>query len=117
MPLERLESLPDAFRVPVGDKPLFVTVLQCHAPIDMEQRHGDFLLRNAVRGIKRFHDLECGLVFVAEVALDDLDEQSEIVEQLARETGMDLRVLDARQDIAWAASLPLGLAPSTLIAS
>ena len=43
--------------------------------------------------------------------------QAEVVEQLARETGMDLRVLDARQDIAWAASLPLGLAPSTLLAS
>jgi hypothetical protein len=30
---------------------------------------------------------------------------------------MDLRVLDARQDLGWAASLPLGLAPSTLLAS
>ena len=27
------------------------------------------------------------------------------------------RFLDARQDLAWAASLPLGLAPSTLLAS
>ena len=58
-----------------------------------------------------------GLVTVSARSQEDLDEQSEIVEQLARETGMDLRVLDARQDIAWAASLPLGLAPSTLIAS
>ena len=39
-----------------------------------------------------------------------------IVEQLARECGMDLRVLDARQDVGWAAALPLGLAPSTLFA-
>ena len=28
-----------------------------------------------------------------------------------------LRVLDARQDLAWAATLPLGLAPATLLAS
>lgn len=58
-----------------------------------------------------------GLVSVAARSQDELDEQSEVVEQLARETGMDLRVLDARQDLAWAASLPLGLAPSTLFAS
>lgn len=58
-----------------------------------------------------------GLVTVSARTQEDLDEQSEIVEQLARENGMDLRVLDGRQDIAWAASLPLGLAPSTLVAS
>ena len=58
-----------------------------------------------------------GLVTVSARTQEDLDEQAEVVEQLARETGMDLRVLDARQDIAWAASLPLGLAPSTLLAS
>lgn len=58
-----------------------------------------------------------GLVTVSARSQDELDEQSEIVEQLARETGMDLRVLDGRQDIAWAAALPLGLAPSTLVAS
>ena len=44
------------------------------------------------------------------------DEQGEVLEQLARENGMDLRVLHARQDVAWAAALPLGLAPSTLLA-
>jgi hypothetical protein len=58
-----------------------------------------------------------GLVTVSARTLDDLDEHSEIIEQLARESGMDLRVLDARQDLGWAASLPLGLAPSTLLAS
>ena len=58
-----------------------------------------------------------GLVTVSARTQEELDEQAEVVEQLARETGMDLRVLDARQDIAWAASLPLGLAPSTLLAS
>ena len=58
-----------------------------------------------------------GLVTVSARTLDDLDEHSEIIEQLARESGMDLRVLDARQDIGWAAALPLGLAPSTLLAS
>ncbi|KAA0235930.1 MAG: hypothetical protein EDR02_01895 [Actinobacteria bacterium] len=58
-----------------------------------------------------------GLVTVSARSLDDLDEHSEIIEQLAGENGMDLRVLDARQDIAWVAALPLGLAPSTLLAS
>jgi hypothetical protein len=27
---------------------------------------------------------------------------------------MELRVLDGRQDVAWAATLPFGLAPATL---
>lgn len=58
-----------------------------------------------------------GLVTVSARTLDDLDEHSEIIEQLARESGMDLRLLDARQDLGWAAALPLGLAPSTLLAS
>lgn len=57
-----------------------------------------------------------GLVTVSARDLDTLEEHGEIVEQLARENGMDLRVLDARQDLAWAASLPLGLAPTTLLA-
>ncbi|MCZ7537864.1 MAG: hypothetical protein M5T61_19345 [Acidimicrobiia bacterium] len=58
-----------------------------------------------------------GLVTLSARTLDDLDEHSEIIEQLARENGMDLRVLDARQDLGWAAALPLGLAPATLLAS
>lgn len=58
-----------------------------------------------------------GLVTVSARDLDELEEHGEIIEQLARETGMDLRLLDARQDIAWAAGLPLGLAPNTLLAS
>lgn len=58
-----------------------------------------------------------GLVMVSAPSIEALDEHGEIVEQLAREHGMDLRVLDARQDVAWAAALPFGLAPSTLLAS
>ena len=58
-----------------------------------------------------------GLVTVTARSVDDLDEHSEIIEQLARETGMDLRLLDARQDVAWAAALPLGLASATLLAA
>lgn len=58
-----------------------------------------------------------GLVTVSARTLDDLDEHSEVIEQLARESGMDLRILDGRQDLGWAAALPLGLAPSTLMAS
>jgi hypothetical protein len=58
-----------------------------------------------------------GLVTVSASSIEELDEHSEILEQLAREAGMDLRPLDARQDVAWAASLPLGLAPSTVLAA
>lgn len=58
-----------------------------------------------------------GLVTVSARDLDELESHSEIVEQLARETGMDLRLLDARQDLAWAAALPLGLAPDHLLAT
>jgi hypothetical protein len=56
-----------------------------------------------------------GLVTVSAASLDELDEHAEIVEQLAREAGMDLRCLDGRQDLAWAAALPLGLAPRSLL--
>jgi hypothetical protein len=45
----------------------------------------------------------------------ELDAHCEIVEQLAREAGMELRCLGGRQDLAWAAALPLGLAPRNLL--
>lgn len=56
-----------------------------------------------------------GVVSVAATSEDELEEQSQIVEQLAHECGMDLRVLDGRQDLGWAAALPLGLAPRSLL--
>jgi hypothetical protein len=56
-----------------------------------------------------------GLVSVSAGSEDELEEQSEITEQLAREVGMELRALDGRQDVAWAAALPLGLAPRALV--
>jgi hypothetical protein len=59
----------------------------------------------------------CGLVTVIASSLDELDEHADVVEQLAREAGMDLRPLDARQDTAWAAALPIGLAPSAVLAT
>jgi len=55
------------------------------------------------------------LVTVCARTEDELDEHAEIVEQLAREAGMELRCLDGRQDLAWAAALPLGLAPRNLL--
>ncbi len=58
-----------------------------------------------------------GLVTVSARDLEELDEHGEIIEQLARENGMDLRLLDARQDLAWAAALPFGLAPNHLLAT
>ena len=57
----------------------------------------------------------CGLVTVSATSEAELEEHGEIIEQLARESGMELRPLDGRQDLAWAAALPLGLAPATTI--
>lgn len=56
-----------------------------------------------------------GLITVTAATIDELEEHAEIVEQLAREAGMELRCLDGRQDVGWAAALPLGLAPRTLL--
>lgn len=56
-----------------------------------------------------------GLVTVTATDADELEEHCEIVEQLAREAGMELRCLDGRQDVAWAAALPLGLAINTVL--
>ena len=58
-----------------------------------------------------------GLVTVTARSIVELDEHAEILEQLAREHGMDLRPLDGRHDLGWAAALPVGLAPSTLMAT
>jgi phenylalanine-4-hydroxylase len=56
-----------------------------------------------------------GLVTITATSEEQLDEHSATLEQLAREAGIDLRCLDGRQDLAWAAALPLGLAPKTLL--
>lgn len=58
-----------------------------------------------------------GLVSLAATSDEQLEEHSEIVEQLAHQCGMELRLLDGRQDVAWAAALPFGLAPATLRAT
>lgn len=55
------------------------------------------------------------LISVCAASEEELDDHAEMVEQLAREAGMELRCLDARQDLAWAAALPLGLAPKNLL--
>ncbi|MDP9403446.1 MAG: hypothetical protein M3P85_08945 [Actinomycetota bacterium] len=57
-----------------------------------------------------------GLVGVSAPSEEALVEAAEVTEQLAREVGMELRCLEARQDLAWAAALPLGLAPRHLLA-
>lgn len=54
------------------------------------------------------------LVTVCARSEEELEDHAEITEQLAREAGMELRCLEARQDLAWAAALPLGLAPKNL---
>lgn len=56
-----------------------------------------------------------GLISVCAPSESELDDHAQVVEQLAREAGMELRCLDARQDLAWAAALPLGLAPKNLL--
>ena len=56
-----------------------------------------------------------GLVGVTAASEEELLEHCDVVEQLGRETGLELRALDGRQDLAWAAALPLGLAPRTLL--
>ena len=56
-----------------------------------------------------------GLVTVTAADPEQLEDHAEIIEQLARESGMELRCLDGRQDLGWAAALPLGLAPRTLL--
>lgn len=58
-----------------------------------------------------------GLVTIAASSEDELDEHADVIEQRARESAMELRPLDGRQDLAWAAALPLGLAPKALLAS
>lgn len=62
---------------------------------------------------------EMGYLALLDIAApdrDQLDRDCEAVEQLARESGIELRVLEARQDLAWAATLPFGLAPRHLLA-
>jgi hypothetical protein len=55
------------------------------------------------------------VVSVSAPTMEELDRDGSVVEQLAREAGMDLRCLVGRQDLAWAAALPLGLAPRSLL--
>jgi len=59
--------------------------------------------------------LYLGLVCVSASSLDELDAAGRRVEHAARAHGMGLRVLHGRQDVAWAASLPFGLAEPGLL--
>jgi hypothetical protein len=56
-----------------------------------------------------------GLVAVSAPSEEELETQCELVEQLGREAGLELQGLDGRQDLAWAATLPLGIAPRSLL--
>jgi hypothetical protein len=53
--------------------------------------------------------LYLGLVTVSAPSLDMLDEAARVLMQSARSHGLGLRVLHARQDLAFAAALPFGL--------
>lgn len=59
--------------------------------------------------------LYLGLVTVSARGVEDLDAAGRRLEQAARARGMGLRVLHGRQDVAWAASLPFGLAEPGLL--
>jgi len=50
-----------------------------------------------------------GLVTVSADDLDELWEGCAHIEQIFREHGLELRALDGRHDVAWAATLPFGL--------
>jgi hypothetical protein len=59
--------------------------------------------------------LYLGLVSVSAPTVDELDAVARRTEQAARAHGMGLRVLHGRQDLAWAATLPFGLAGPGLL--
>jgi hypothetical protein len=59
----------------------------------------------------------CGLLTVSADDADGLDRDCRAVEQVARNAGLGLRVVHGRQDLAWAAALPFGLAPRAMVAS
>jgi len=56
-----------------------------------------------------------GLVTVAATTPEELQSHCHAVEHTARATQLGLRVLHGRQDVAWAASLPLGLTEPGLL--
>jgi hypothetical protein len=41
-----------------------------------------------------------GLVTVSAMSEDELDQHGEVIEQLAHEAGLELRLLDGRQDVS-----------------
>jgi hypothetical protein len=59
--------------------------------------------------------LYLGLVSACAPTVEELDATGRRIEQTARAHGLGVRVLHGRQDIAWAASLPLGLARPGLL--
>lgn len=58
-----------------------------------------------------------GLVAVSAATVAELDDRCRDVEQLARSHGLAMRALHGRHDRAWAATLPLGLAPRAQLGS
>jgi len=56
-----------------------------------------------------------GLLTVTACDADELAEDCDRVDQLAREHGLELRPLDGRHDVAWATSLPVGLGVSRTV--
>jgi hypothetical protein len=59
--------------------------------------------------------LYLGLLTVSAPSLEALDDACRHTMQSARSHGLDLRVLHGRQDVAWAATLPFGLAEPGLL--
>jgi type IV secretory pathway VirB4 component len=95
-------------------------VMSREADADMKTQKG---FRVNARERKRLADVEArerelseghaefqfvGIVTVTAPDLDALDDACADVEQAAAQSFLDLRPLDARHDVAWLASLPLG---------
>jgi hypothetical protein len=97
-------------------------VMSREADADMKTQKG---FRVNARERKRLADVEArerelseghaefqfvGIVDVASPTLDELDDACADVEQAAAQCLLDLRPLDARHELGWLATLPLGRA-------
>lgn len=117
-----LEPVPTSKAARVADR----EVMSREADAEMKERRG---FRVSARDRKRIDDVRrreaelteghpefrfVGLVDVAAPDLHRLEDACAAIEQAAAQSLVDLRALDARHDLAWVASLPLGrtVAPS-----
>jgi len=58
-----------------------------------------------------------GVVTVSAASVVELEEAAQVFAELANQAGVSVRPLSGRQDVGWAAGLPLGLVRHTLVAA